>query len=219
MLKKMSYIFNMSSGKTKYGEIHSKVLRRIRAKGSRWAFTPGDFSDIGEPRAVGMVLTRLNKKGLINRVRRGVYEIPHSHPILGKTGASEEALAQALARRDGLKVIPSAATAANELGLSTQVGAHKTYNVVGSRARTVKIAGGSELQIKKRSDKMMAISGKVSGHLAQALQNIGKGNVSQTDLKRLGTRLTTKDRKQLIADMRFVPAWMRPYFKKVAQND
>ena len=67
MLKKVSHIFNISSEKTKYGEIHSKVLRRIRAKGSLWAFTSGDFSDIGDPYAVGTVLTRLNKKGLINK--------------------------------------------------------------------------------------------------------------------------------------------------------
>ena len=86
---------------------------------SSWAFTPSDFADLDDPRSVGMALTRLLRSDLIQRIRRGVYCIPTDHPVVGRVAAGTDAITQAIARRDALKLLPSGATAANNLGLST----------------------------------------------------------------------------------------------------
>lgn len=219
MLKKWYHIFNMSEGRPNYGKLQSTILRRIRAKGVAWAFTPIDFADLGDPRSVGMVLSRLTKRQAIRRVRHGLYEIPHQHPIVGTVGATAEAITAAVARRSGLKMMPSGSTAANELGLSTQVSAQKGYRVVGPRSRTVSAGDVPNIEIKGHSGKAMALAGRASGHLAEALRNLGKDNISKANLKALRMRMNTTDRRQLMDDLKLVPAWMRPLFKEVARAD
>lgn len=208
----------MITKRSNYGKLHGAVQSRIRAKGRNWAFTPSDFADLGDPRSVGMVLTRLVKQGKVRRVRRGLYEVPHSHPIAGMVGATATAITEAVARRDGLKLLPSGAAAANDLGLSTQVPGVTTYGVAG-RSRTVGIGGLAKIRLKRRSPKAMALAGRVSGWLAEALRNLGRGNVKAEDLQALRRRLNATDRKQLRDDLRFVPAWMRPLFLEVARDE
>ena len=88
--------------KTAYGDLQRSIVRRIKHKGADWAFTPSDLADLGDPRSVGKALTRLVQTGSIRRVRRGLYEIPRQHPMIGTVGASADAVVAAFARRDGL---------------------------------------------------------------------------------------------------------------------
>lgn len=218
LLKKHANIFNMIKTGLAYGELSSTVLRRIRAKGASWAFTPSDFADLGDPRSIGMVLTRLSRRGVIRRVRRGVYETPRQHPILGTVGAGTDAVAQAIGRRDALKFLPSGAHAANALGLSTQVPARLAYGIVG-RSRVQPAQGKSLVIFRQRSPKAMALAGRASGWLAEALRNIGRVHVTTDRLKSLRARLGPKEKKQLLEDLRYVPAWMRPFFRELANDD
>jgi len=132
-------------------------------------------------------------------------------------GATTEAIADAIARRDGLKRFASGAAAANELGLSTQVSAGRTYGA-GPRSRTVKMDDATKIHFSKRSGKVLALVGRASGHLAEALRNLGRDKIGEADLKSLRSRMNTKDRRQLLEDLRLVPAWMRPLFKEVARG-
>ena len=61
---------------------------RVAKMGRGWAFTPHDFADLGDPRAVGVTLGRLVRDGKIRRISCGIYDSPHDHPLLGRTGAS-----------------------------------------------------------------------------------------------------------------------------------
>jgi len=201
-----------------YGLLSGKLLRRIRAKGAPWAFTPSDFADLGDPRAIGMTLTRLLRKGTIRRVQRGVYETPRQHPLIGMVGAGADSVAQAIARRDALKLLPSGAHAANALGLSTQVAARLSYGIAG-RSRIQPAQGKSEVIFRRRSSKTMALAGRASGPLAEALRNIGRAHITSDRLKPLRARLGPKDRKQLLEDLRYVPAWMRPFFRELARDE
>ena len=218
MSKKEPHIFDMLGDKIGYGKLHATIQRRIHAKGVSWAFTPADFADLGDPRSVGKVLSRLVTRGTIRRVRRGIYDVPHSHPIAGVVGATTDEIADAISRRDGLKRFTSGAAAANELGLSTQVSATKIYGA-GSRSRTVKMDDTTKIHFSKRSGKVLALAGRASGHLAEALRNLGKGKISKDALHALRSRMSAADRRQLVEDLRLVPAWMRPLFMEVARDD
>lgn len=217
MLKQRTSIFNMKTGRPNYGGIHQSVLRRLHARGRGWAFTPSDFADLGDPRSVGMVLSRLTKQGKIRRVQRGVYDVMHEHPIVGTMGAGSDAIMAAIARRDGLQLLPSGAASANNLGLSTQVPASTSYGVAG-RSRVVAVGGKATVRLKRRSPKSMALAGRASGWLAEALRNLGHGKVGSKELQALKEHIPPKARKELIEDIRYVPAWMRPLFLEVAQD-
>ncbi len=201
-----------------YGSISDKLLRRIRAKGASWAFTPSDFADLGDPRSIGMVLTRLSRKGTIRRAQRGVYDVPRQHPIIGTVGAGADSVAQAIARRDALKLLPSGAHAANALGLSTQVSAKTAYGIAG-HSRIQPVHGQSEVVFRHRSPKAMALAGRASGWVAEALRNLGRAHITPDRLHPLQDRLSPQDKKQLLDDLRYVPAWMRPHFRQLARDD
>jgi hypothetical protein len=203
-----------------YGKTTEAVASRIRKAAKKWdgAFTPSDFADLGDPRVVGVVLGRLNAKGVIRRIRRGVYEIPEEHPVLGRVGASPKAVLDAISRRDGLELLPSGAYAANLLGLSTQVPARRTYGTAGRR-RVVNTAGRAHVELRQRSPRALALAGKTSGWLAEALRHMGRENIDVEQLKQLRAKLTPKDRSELLRDMRYVAAWMRPAFQTVAGDE
>jgi hypothetical protein len=200
-----------------HGSLANKVLRRVRAKAASWAFTPSDFADLGDPRSIGMVLTRLQRADIIRRVRRGVYETPRNHPLLGRIGSGADADVQAIARRDALKLLPSGAYAANTLRLSTQVPARLVYGVDG-RSRVQAAQGKATITFRHRSPKAMALAGRASGWVAEALRSIGRKNVTLQRLQGLKATFGPKQRRELLADLRYVPAWMRPYFQELARG-
>jgi hypothetical protein len=174
-----------------YGSLHRSVLRRIRQKGLEAAFTPSDLADLGDPRSVGKELTRLVQAGTIRRVRRGVYEIPCQHPQIGTVGADTDAVVAAIARRDGLKFLPSGAHAANVLGLSPQVAARMTYGVHGP-SRSAEEIGRSTVAFKRRSPRAMMMAGRTSGWVSEALRNIGRIHITAQRLQPLRLQLGPK---------------------------
>jgi len=190
------------------------ILYRVAAKGSGWAFTPNDFADLGDPRSVGMALTRLVRDGKIRRIGRGLYDKPHPHPILGQVGAGVDAVVAAVARKKNLRVLPSTAVAANQLGLTTQVPAKLVYHTDG--APTDLWLGRLHIVFRRNSGRMLSLAGRVSGLVAQALRDFGNGSVTADHIRALRTRLTVDQKKTLLADIDRVPAWMRPHFNAIA---
>jgi hypothetical protein len=53
-----------------------KALSRIQKTGGGWAFSPRDFLDMGGRPTVDSGLHRLEKRGEIRRVIRGIYDYP-----------------------------------------------------------------------------------------------------------------------------------------------
>jgi len=194
-----------------------QILRRIKAKGRGWAFTPHDFADLGDPRAIGMALTRLTRGGKIRRIGHGLYDVPHSHPILGQVGAATSSVIDAIGRKRNLRLLPSTASAANQLGLSTQVPARLVYHTDGAPTRVM--LGNLQIDLRRNTGRMLALAGRPSGLVAQALRDVGKDHVNAGHLKRVRDQLPASARKQLLQDIHLVPAWMRPHFKEISRDD
>lgn len=193
-----------------------QILRRVAKKGRGWAFTPHDFVDLGDPRSIGMALTRLVRDGKIRRFGHGLYDRPHPHPILGQTGATSDAVVSAVARKKNLRVLPSKAVAANRLGLSTQVPAQMVYHTDAAPAHVD--LGKLKIVFRRNSGRNLALAGRPSGLVAQALRDVGKHHVRPHHLQCIRDRLPTADRKQLKRDLALVPAWMRPHFQEIARK-
>jgi len=215
-LKKQGNIFNMNAA-NHAGSMAGQILSRSAAHGRGWAFTPNDFADVGDPRSVGMALTRLMRTGKIRRIARGLYDQPHNHPLLGRTGATADTVVAAVARKKNLRMLPSAAVAANQLGLSTQVPAQMIYHTDGAAAKVQ--LGNLNIVFRRNSGRGLALAGRVSGLVAQALRNVGNGKVTAAHLNTLRAGLTPVARKQLREDIGRVPAWMRPHFRDLTRTN
>ena len=193
--------------------IESKILRRIVGKKKGWVFAPSHFHDLGNRAAVDQALSRLVRSGDIRRLARGLYDYPRKHPDFGDLPPSVERITAALAEKDNLKIQPSGAYAANLLGLSDQVPAKIVLLTDGS-SRVVQV-GNWLIKFKKTTPKNMATAGRVSGLVIQALRYMKQENIDDMIINKLKRRLSVEDKKQLVSDLRYAPAWIGEIFKQL----
>ena len=195
--------------------IDNKVISRIYGKKRGVVFTPNHFLDLGSRTAVSKALERLADSGTIRRLARGLYNYPEKHPVLGELPANYERIAQALAGRDSLKIQPSGAYAANLLGLSEQVPARIVFLTDGAN-RTVQV-NNQRIVLKRTTPKNMATAGRISGLVIQALRYLGKDHVNDKIIGLLKKSLTVDNKRQLMSDIRYVPAWIGSIFRRLQE--
>ncbi len=194
--------------------IDSKILSRIYGHGKGSVVTPGDFMDLGSRQAVDLVLHRLAKKGTLRRLARGLYDYPRTDPDLGLLSPTTDAIVKALKGRDKILLQPSGGYAANLLGLSDQV-PMKIVFLTDGPARRVQL-GKQVIILKHTTPRAMATAGRISGLVIQALRHIGQGHVDDAVVFRLQKRLSDDDRRQLLQDIRYAPAWIAAILRRVA---
>lgn len=96
------------------------VLTRIQEAGPCRVWSRTDFLDLGSSYAVEKALQRLVQRGRIRRVLRGLYDRPTQDPITRKWEVPPIlSFVDAIARRDGLRVLVDGLTAAHALGLTS----------------------------------------------------------------------------------------------------
>lgn len=192
-----------------------QVWQRIASQGEGWVFTPSDFADVGSRTAVASALMRYAAAGQIRQLSRGLYDWPRQHPVLGVLWPDVAQVAQALERKDGLRLQPAGAYAANMLGLSEQVPAQVVYLTDGP-SRQVAV-GPTLIALKRTTPKNMACAGRLSGLLIQALRFLGEVHVSPERIAHVRRSLPAEQRAKLTADLAYAPAWMRPWLLEVAR--
>jgi hypothetical protein len=62
----------------------------------------------------------------------------------------------------------------------------------------------------------MATAGRLSGLLIQALRALGKHHVTPQRIAQLKRTIPPAERRALVKDLRFAPAWMHPIFRELA---
>lgn len=191
-----------------------KIMGRIGREGPGWCFTARDFMDLAEPEAVWKSLVRLSEKGKIRRLGRGLYDYPRQHPELGLLSPAPEAVARAIADRDGSTLQPSGAYAANLLGLSEQVPARVVFLTSGPE-RKVKV-GKREIILKNTVPRNMATAGTTAGTVIQALRHIGKEQITESHIEHLRHRISKADKKQLWTSRVYTPTWLHPVLRRIA---
>lgn len=191
------------------------VFERIQCKPSDWVFTPADFVDLGSRDAVATALKRHKAAGSIRLLGRGLYDVPRHHSVLGLLWPSIENVADAVARKDGLRLQPTGVYAANLLGISEQVPAQVVYLTDGA-SRNVKV-GPMQIVFKRTTPRHMAAAGKLSGLLIQAFRSMGQVHLMPAHIERLRSRIPAKERSEILADLSLAPAWMHAHFREIAK--
>lgn len=180
-------------------------------------FSSADFMDLGSRAALDQALSRLVKQKVIRRLAPGLYHYPRINPKLGGViNPLPDAVAKAVARKTGNRIIPSGAIAANVLGLSTQVPTRAIYLINGQPR---KVCFGSQTIIfRSAAPRTMAVSGRVSAIVFQALRHLGRDSVTDSIVRQLRRSLSRKDRQTLRKDIRFAVEWMKPVLEKIISD-
>lgn len=190
-----------------------QALNKIRKAGRGTLFFVENFLTIGTAKAMAKALERLTKQGELVRVARGIYVRPEIDPVIGPITPGIEAIAEAIARRDKARIIPTGVYALNRLGLSTQVPLNVVYLTDGA-ARKVKIRKRT-ITFKRATPKNVAAIGEISGLAIQALKTIGKTKVTTDEIVKIQKLLTKEKITHLQHDIRLAPDWIRRIMQPV----
>lgn len=190
-----------------------QAIKKIRKAGKGTLFFVENFLTIGTAKTMAKALERLTKQGELVRVARGIYVRPEIDPVIGPITPGIEAIAEAIARRDKARIMPTGAYALNRLGLSTQVPLNVVYLTDGA-ARKIKI-GKRTITFKKATPKNVATIGEISGLAIQALKTLGKTKVTTDEIEKIQQHLKKEKITHLQHDIRLAPDWIRRIMQPV----
>jgi hypothetical protein len=196
--------------------IEKSILSRIRGSEAGSVFSPNQFVDLGERSAVGVALHRLAKAGKIRRIRRGLYDLPRAHPIIGQTGPNIMATVRALMEGSHAKWQFTGAYAANALGLSEQVPA-KVIILTDGVPRRVAL-GKLTLVFRRAAPRNLLGAGQRAGLVIQALRYLKGSPDLARHLARLSETLDAGTKKDLAALAPKLAAWMRPVAQQIVEG-
>lgn len=185
-----------------------KIMNRIKRKGRGWVFTPQDFVDLASRSNVDVILYRLVQDGDIRRIQRGLYDYPKLDADIGVMAPSVKGVAQAVARKTGDRIAQSGATAANLLGLTTQVPGKVVYTTTG-KPKTIPVKNKQiRLVSSPIPDTLLDWNSPVSVTL-QALHNLGEKHVTRDHIQKCARHLTDSDKSQIRKNLRYIKsAWL-----------
>jgi len=198
------------------GSVDSRVHSLIMNRPAGFIFTPADLCALGSRNAVAGALKRHKKAGLIRQVARGLYERPRTHPKLGLLPPDLQAIAEALKKRNAIRLQPTGAYAANLLHLSTQVPARVVYLTDGPTRRLN--VGKTQVTLRRTTPRNMATAGTASGLVIQALRWLGKDSDHRLTVRRLRRLLSPEDRRRLSADARYAPEWIAKIMREISED-
>ena len=192
--------------------VEKQVLKSIYNHKRGKIFFPANFSKYGSSTAVRQALNRLEDKGILLRLARGIYLFPKNHKLLGVLFPTLEEIAIAIAKRDKARIIPTGLYALNKLGLSTQVPTNVVYLTDGS-PRKITVGKGS-IKFKRAPTKLLAARNDKMILIIQALKQIKKDNITKEVKNRIIEQLTTVPIEDIRHDIKLAPSWISDLISK-----
>ncbi len=199
--------------------IAKKIMKRMSAHSSgKWVSTPKDFVDLGSREAVDQALTRLVKAGHLRHVGHGLYDRPRFSSLLNRPAPADiDVAVAALARRDGVRIMPDGLLSANQLGITNAVPAKACY-ITDGLSRVLEIDGRT-IHFKHVSPRVMKWTGRPSAPVVQALRWLGPDAAADKQVVTILNRNLPEDVKlDLLQNSRDLPGWALPIARSITHN-
>lgn len=196
--------------------MQNEIAMRIDESPGGTIFVTSDFTDIASSKTANRALLRLEDKGIIRRVLRGVYEKPEYSDFLQEYVApSPDKVARAIARNNGWRIVPNGETALNTLGLSTQV--PSTWLYVSDGPYKEYPYGEVTLSFKRTANREFANLSDKTALVIQALKALGEKGVTETVLCTLASLLTSEEKEQMIQEAKYATDWIYQNIRKISE--
>lgn len=194
------------------------IVKRIDEASFGSAFVTSDFTDLAEYETAKKTIARIEKKGLLRRVLRGVYDKPKFSSLLQEYAAPDpDQVAHAIARNYNWTISASGNTALNQLGLSEQVPADWSYISSGPYKKYT--FGNITLTFSHRSDSQMNGMSEKTLLLIQAIKAIGQNNVSDADIKLIRKRISSDECQTILSESRYTISWIYEVVKEICKQE
>lgn len=196
--------------------VEKQIKEKISQRNRGVLLFPEDFNVLGSSEAVRIALHRLEKEGFIRRVSKGIYVRPKISEYIGEVMPSAEAVAQGIAKRDRIRIVPTGVYALHALGLSTQIPMNLVFLTDGA-PRKIKL-GKRSIKLKKTTPKNLLARGEISSLVIQALREIGKGKLTKSEEIIILRLLKKENEKDLIHDIQLAPVWIQKIMQKARKD-
>ncbi len=200
--------------------VEEKVSQAIKYRKRGSIFFSTDFVSKGSLTSVSKALSQLAKQGEIIRLAPGIYCRPVIDKIfgLGAVYPGLEEIAEAIATRDGARIVPTGSYAQNRLGLSTQIPMNAVFLTDGS-PRRIKIYDGKGILFKKVAPKIFKFKSSLAMMLTLALKDIGEGSLTPEQLSTLAHLLAKEPKNTFTQDYPLMPDWIRSLIEKTYEKN
>jgi predicted transcriptional regulator of viral defense system len=177
--------------------ITEKIRHRIHKQGRGWVFTPKDFIKIRHLNTINPLLDRLEKRGEVRSLGKGIYQYPIvDHETNQIKPPSLESVVRVIEVQHNDRFFISAEDAKYELGL-TNTKPQEIIYLSNKLNKQINVCG-FDIKIKKTIIKIPAKKYDKPTMAILALRNIGKYNVNDKILSKIFSQLTIQERKKLI---------------------
>lgn len=180
------------------------ILSTAKALPEGGLISAKEFLHLASRASIDQTLTRLTRAGLLLRISRGTYVLP----VVGTYGArapSTEAVIKAISQTSNELIVTNGASAANALGLTTQIPIREVLLTSG-RSRKFKL-GNRVVELKHGRRGELVIGERPAGMAIRALFWLGPEQ-APIALKKLRSKLTTEEWDEMRAIRAALPSWM-----------
>ena len=196
--------------------IKQDVMTTIADSEPHSVFFISDFQRLGSPETIRKIFFQASLEGMLERISQGIYVKPKESRF-GKVPISLEKLAFKIADRDHSTILPTGSTAANIIGLSTQIPMNLSYITSGS-TRTLEI-GNRKLYFRHASPKNFASKGKVMPIIIQGMKEIGETNMTDQQFSAIKNFIENNTDQYLSEDLCLAPVWIQKIIKKITNHE
>ncbi len=195
---------------------HSNIESAIAKKKAGEIFFLTDFRGKGTQAAIKQTMSRLARKGNVKRLAHGIYYLPKTDPLLGEVRPDADEVVKMLAKKEHIQVKPAGAYALHRLGLTTQVPTKRVYVTNGNPRQLM--LGRMQIRFKATSAKKLAMKGKVSSLVIQAIEELGVDQIRPDLEMKIKNLLLKEDPRTLRYDLTLASTKVNDYIVKLMKK-
>ena len=185
-------------------KLTGRILEHVAGLSEGGSVGAKELLHLGSRAAVDRSLSRLAQRGNLMRIGQGRYVQP-VETRFGTRLPSVEHVVRGLASSKGEEIVSHGATAANALGLTTQVPARSIYLTSG-RSRQLKL-GEQIVELRHAPKWQFTMAGSPAGEAIRALGWLGKSDAGEA-VQTLRQRLPVSAHKEIANARPGLPNWL-----------
>ena len=199
--------------------IKTLVLEKIRKMPRGTIFFIDDFIELGSLGSVRLALMELKKEGLILRPARGIYCYPKIRSeYSGFITPTSESIAEALAAKERVRIIPYGDQSAYRLGLTGLQLSNLKYLTDGP-SREINLTEGKKIFFNHTSEvKMFDFCNETMQMVSSAIRVLTEECLDGEKKRKIHKHLRTVPDEEFMKDITIPPAWVGEIMLEIWNN-
>lgn len=199
--------------------VQKMVLEKIRQMDRGTIFFIDDFIELGSSGAVRIALMELKKQGIILRLARGIYCYPQIRSeYSGFITPTPETIADTLAKKERVRIIPYGDNAAYKLGLTGLQVSNLKYLTDGA-SRVINLSSGKKIIFNHTSEvKIFDFCNETMQMVSAAIRALTEEYLDGEKKRIIHQHLRAVPEEEFRKDITIPPAWVGKIILEIWNN-